>query len=170
MSTEVETVKAVVEITPLLKTVWFFANLAYSGVLIWGLKNVSSALKGSTTDGKGGVQAASSPQGTGWNNMLRSRSSTINGNPVTTNNSGQQSANPEPDISYARVSGAIGSIAIASLFVGMSYWILYALFFGNGTGAYNIAAKINSMGGFFIVGAALFLPYAFERLSSIFKV
>lgn len=169
MSTETEAIKAIVEITPFLKGVYIFANVAYTGVLIWGLKNVSSALKGSTPatqDGDG--QGNATPQKTGWNNMLRSRP-TIDGDPAPAGGAGKQPASTEPDISYARVSGAIGSIAIASLFVGMSYWILYALFFGTGTGAYDIASKINAMGGFFIAGAALFLPYAFDRLSSIFK-
>ena len=116
MSTEVEAVKAVVEITPLLKGVYFFANVAYTGVLIWGLKNVSSVLKGPPiTEMKDGIQQETTSQRTGWHNMLASRSS--NTRIVGGTIDGTQTSNHDPGLSYARVSGAIGSIAIASLFV-----------------------------------------------------
>jgi len=161
MSTEVE---AIVKITPFLRGVYIFANIAYTAVLIWGFKNVSAALKSTPSI----QQNQATPKTSGWNNMLRSNPA-IMPPPADVKGNPRAVATPEPDISYARVSGAIGSIAIASLFVGMSYWILYALFFGTGTGAYDIATKINAMSGFFIAGAALFLPYAFDRLSSIFK-
>ena len=168
MSAETETVKVIVEITPFLKGVYIFANIAYTVVLIWGFKNVSAALKGPASNPQNSGQVNPLPQSTGWNNMLQSNSPT-NGTTPSIVAGTQQSVSSEPDISYARVSGAIGSIAIASLFVGMSYWLLYALFFGTGKGAYDIGSKINAMGGFFISGAALFLPSAFDRLSSIFK-
>jgi len=154
-----------------LRGVYIFSNIAYTGVLIWGFRSVSVGLKTPviTTDPNTGkpVQSSNARASGGWHSMLRSRS-----RPTVDGNGAVPAPNPsqEPDISYARVSGAIGSIALASLFVGMSYWILYALFYGVEGGTFDIAAKINSMGGFFLAGAALFLPYAFDRLASIFKI
>jgi len=161
--------ETVIAIHPwILGGIYLFVNLAYTYVLVWGLRNVAFALGESGDDQGGNGNNGATPQRSGWNRMLRTHSRpTVEGDQV--DDKGNPITSPEPDISYARVSGAIGSIAIASLFVAISYWLIFALFFGNGKGAYDVGSRINSMSGFFIAGAALFLPYAFERLTSFFR-
>ena len=82
---------------------------------------------------------------------------------MTTNADGEQNL----DLSYAKVSGAIGSIAISSLFVGLGYYILYALYLEQGD-TFSLKESLNGLGTYFLAGAALFLPYAFEKLSTVF--
>lgn len=67
------------------------------------------------------------------------------------------------DGSFSRVAGALGAIAVASTFVGIGYWVLFELFLGNDL------AKLKDVGIYFLAGSALFLPYAFNQLSSIFR-
>lgn len=71
-------------------------------------------------------------------------------------------------MSYAKVSGAIGSVAIAALFVGLGYYILFAMFTENAEN-FTLDKKIDGLQTYFLAGAALFLPFAFEKLSEIFK-
>jgi hypothetical protein len=65
--------------------------------------------------------------------------------------------------SFSRVAGALGGVGIAASFVGIGYWILQQLFFAGDL------SKISQLHLYFAAGAALFLPYAFNQLSSIFK-
>jgi hypothetical protein len=71
--------------------------------------------------------------------------------------------NSGTDPSFSRVAGALGAIGLASTFVGIGYWVIYQLFLGD-----NLA-KLNDLGIYFLAGSALFLPYAFNQISSIFK-
>jgi hypothetical protein len=66
--------------------------------------------------------------------------------------------------SFSRVAGAIGALGIAAAFVGIGYWILHALFFVK-----SDLANIDGLRTYFLAGAAMFLPYAFNQLASIFK-
>ena len=66
--------------------------------------------------------------------------------------------------SFSRVAGAFGALALAVAVIGISYWLVYALFY-----AEDIAV-LKQAGWFFLSGSALFAPYAFNQLSSIFKM
>ena len=66
--------------------------------------------------------------------------------------------------SFSRVAGAIGALGIAAAFVGIGYWVLHALFFVEAD-----IANIDGLRTYFLAGAAMFLPYAFNQLASIFK-
>jgi len=123
--------------------------LAYTGVIIWGFKKIAKILNEKEEDGMSpGLRMMMSIQ-----NIPSSKG---------------QSQIYKLDLSYAKVSGAIGSIAISALFVGLGYYILFALFMDNSEN-FTMAKKIDGLQTYFLAGAALFLPFAFEKLAEIFK-
>jgi hypothetical protein len=67
------------------------------------------------------------------------------------------------DPSFSRVAGALGAVGLAATFVGIGYWVMYELYFGTDL------TKLSNLNLYFLSGSALFLPYAFNRLASIFK-
>ena len=67
--------------------------------------------------------------------------------------------------SFSRTVGAFGAMVLAASLAGISYWMVFDLFEDAGS---NLA-KLQSTGWYFLVGAALFAPYAFNQLSRIFS-
>ncbi|PLX45212.1 MAG: hypothetical protein C0605_01265 [Hyphomicrobiales bacterium] len=57
----------------------------------------------------------------------------------------------------------IGSIGLAALFIGIGYWVLFSLFLGP-----DKLEKLDHLWTFFLAGSAMFLPYAFDRLTKLF--
>jgi len=69
----------------------------------------------------------------------------------------------KPVGSFSRVAGAIGSTVLAALFAGISYWALHTLFMGGDL------TRLQDLSTFFLVGSALFAPYAFNQIRGIFQ-
>jgi len=65
---------------------------------------------------------------------------------------------------FSRTAGAIGAGGLAAIFVTLGYWIIYALHF-------DAAAidHLNGLSSYFMLGAALFAPYAIDKIKEIFK-
>lgn len=71
---------------------------------------------------------------------------------------------PDEVGSFSRVAGAFGAIALAAAMIRVSYWLVYALFYKEDL------TVLKNAGWFFLSGSSLFAPYAFNQLSSIFKI
>ncbi|MGD1015074.1 MAG: hypothetical protein ABR863_01355 [Roseiarcus sp.] len=69
--------------------------------------------------------------------------------------------------SYSRLSGFIGSVVLACFLWAISNYVLYASFYDTNTD--DISKFLGSLGTYFLAGASLFAPYAFNKLSSVFK-
>jgi hypothetical protein len=69
--------------------------------------------------------------------------------------------------SYSRLSGFVGAIVLASFLWGLGNVILYKAFAENGPE--EIQSLLSSIGSFFLAGAALFAPYAFNQLKGVFQ-
>jgi hypothetical protein len=129
---------------------YILAIAALSGVLIWGLKLLSRELQKPAPNaaGKSLLAAALSEK-------------SVQG--------GAQGVVPVPAQdqpgSFSRLAGTIGAIGIAATFVGIGYWIIFDLFLNNG----GDLTKIGDLKYYFLAGSAMFLPYAFNQLSSVFK-
>ena len=67
--------------------------------------------------------------------------------------------------SFSRTAGAFGAMALAASLVGISYCIIFDLFYNSGSNLKNL----QSAGWYFLAGAALFAPYAFNQLAKIFN-
>ena len=67
--------------------------------------------------------------------------------------------------SFSRTAGAFGAMALAATLVGISYWMIFDLFNNNGANLKDL----QSAGWYFLAGAALFAPYAFNQLAKIFN-
>lgn len=65
--------------------------------------------------------------------------------------------------SFSRTSGAIGTMGLAAVLVGVGYWLIYGLFYEAQLGV------LKDAGWFFLSGSALFAPYAFNQLSGVFR-
>ena len=72
---------------------------------------------------------------------------------------------PAMEASYSRVTGFVGAIVM-----GVFFWALGNIILFNGISqAAGIKTMLDGLLSFFLSGAALFLPYAFNQLSSVFK-
>jgi hypothetical protein len=68
--------------------------------------------------------------------------------------------------SYSRITGALGAVILTSFFWAIGNIVLsYAL---DSRGIPNIAPLLSACGHFFLIGSALFLPYAFNQLKALF--
>ena len=71
---------------------------------------------------------------------------------------------PSDATSFSRVTGAIGAVVVGSLF-----WIVSNIVIGAAiVSPQDVGGIVNGFGKMFLVGAALFLPYAFNQLKSVF--
>ncbi len=66
--------------------------------------------------------------------------------------------------SYSRVTGLVGAVIMTSFFWAMANIIIFKAFTAIG----DIRPLISSVQIFFLVGAAMFLPYAFNQIRSAF--
>ncbi len=66
--------------------------------------------------------------------------------------------------SASRIGMALGTLVLAVVVLGVGYYIVYALFMD-----VDLTKKLDKIHYYFLSGAALFAPYAFNQLSSIFK-
>jgi hypothetical protein len=70
----------------------------------------------------------------------------------------------EDSTSYSRVTGLVGAVIVTSFFWAIGNIIIYKAF----TQVSDIKLITESVGRFFLVGSALFLPYAFNQLKTVF--
>jgi hypothetical protein len=125
------------------------ATIAQTGILIWGFRMVSEVLK---STGKPEIDAEGK--------VLDSPGKTFLAQVVSEKNPKKEG---DEKGSFSRISGVIGSIVLAAFFGGVSYWALFTLFSGGSLD------KLSELQTFFLVGSALFAPYAFNQLRSIFQ-
>ncbi len=135
------------------KLIAFILSMAsMTFILLWGIKRIAVALGTSTGNGRSLASELLSEK--------------VEATPAATPVAGAAAA-AQPTTaqvgSFSRTAGAIGGMALAAAVVGISYWVLYALFY-NGD-----LARLEGVGTFFLSGSALFAPYAFNKLSKVFK-
>lgn len=63
--------------------------------------------------------------------------------------------------STSRLGAAVGTLVLAVMALGVGYYMLWSLFTQQ-------SVDLSSIGTYFLSGSALFAPYAFNQLSSIF--
>jgi hypothetical protein len=68
--------------------------------------------------------------------------------------------------SYSRVTGALGAVILTAFFWAIGNVVLADTLSPNA--AATIGPLLNAVGRFFLVGSALFLPYAFNQLKTLF--
>ncbi|HEY5723448.1 MAG TPA: hypothetical protein VIT45_14120 [Allosphingosinicella sp.] len=66
--------------------------------------------------------------------------------------------------SYSRIAGAFGAIVLAAALYAIANYIVWAMFFAPD----KVSPVLQNIGSFFLAGSALFAPYAFNQLTSIF--
>jgi len=72
---------------------------------------------------------------------------------------------PKMSASSSRLIAFIGMIILSALFLGVGYFTLWALFFGQP----KDVQAVKDTGTVFLTGSALFAPYAFNKLADVFK-
>jgi len=158
--------------------------LVATGILIWGLQKLNAAIS-SPDPSRGGA-----PLIAGVLREKRKRTVTttvtrptlagatlVAGAAPTTETETRQEEDPQAGGSYSRVSGAIGSMVLVAIVAGLGYFILYSVFFNHcllfvevtEDGNKKTVDLIYSLRYYFLGASALFAPYAFNQLSSIFS-
>lgn len=122
--------------------IMYVSLFIYTVVLIWGLRLISKSFK---DDGA----------------FLKLLSEDT---PEPKENSHSNNVEPLPKPSFSRLAGAVGSMGLAAVFIGIGYWVIFALF-------NNVDLnRLDGLGTYFLSGSALFAPYAFNQLTKVFKV
>jgi hypothetical protein len=83
----------------------------------------------------------------------------------------EETTEPQPaseDSSYSRIAGMIGAVVMAVFLWALGNIILYKCF-GDASQVSEVATIMQNVGSFFLAGAALFAPYAANKLTSAFK-
>jgi len=122
---------------------FFFAITGFTCVLVWGFRKIADTM---TTE--------TERKTTVMHEMLAD---------VPTQGPDGQAQEPGKG-SFSRITGSIGTMALVAMFVGVSYWAIYALFFDP-----TNLTSLNELGTYFLTGSAMFMPYAFNLLSKVFK-
>jgi hypothetical protein len=121
--------------------IMYLSLFTYTVVLIWGLKLINKSFENKGTFLK--LLSEDQPE------------------PKEDNHSNDE---PLPKPSFSRLAGAVGSMGLAAVFIGIGYWVIFALF---NNGDLN---KLDGLGTYFLSGSALFAPYAFNQLAKVFKL
>jgi hypothetical protein len=125
-------------------------NLAIIRLLVWGLGQVSARDILREKDPSAAKAAAAAPR------------------EAKTTGVGGEATELLPDAtSYSRVAGFVGMIVMASFLWAIGNIIIYKAFVQGGSD--EIQKFLSSIGSFFLAGAALFAPYAFNQLKSAFQ-
>lgn len=134
---------------PTFTPVWmFYATIAVvTFSLVYGAKRLSDSL----SDAKWKMSDALSEE------VIE----VTNGSPSTVKAS---DGSPQLAASSSRLLLAIGMIIMSSMYVGVGYFVLWAIFY-----APERLSDFDGLGKFFISGSALFAPYAVNKLSEVFK-
>lgn len=72
---------------------------------------------------------------------------------------------PQENTSYSRVTGLIGAIILATFFWALGNVVIYKSF----VNVSDVKELLSNMGGYITSGAALFAPYAVNKLTNVFK-
>ncbi|WP_051563722.1 hypothetical protein [Enterovibrio calviensis] len=132
---------------------YFSANIIMTFVLIWGLKVI--------------IQTATHKEPNSQSLLQQSISEKVLPQNKNDSDTGDAKEHSTSIGSFSRTAGAFGAMALAAATIGISYWLIYALFCQDSE---SISESLTSVGYFFLAGSALFAPYAFNQLSSLFKV
>jgi hypothetical protein len=84
---------------------------------------------------------------------------------VTANTQTTTQTAPDDNPSFSRVAGVLGGGVLASFFWGLGNIILHYAF----TDPSKISGIVSGSQPFLLAGSALFAPYAFNQLSTVFK-
>lgn len=71
----------------------------------------------------------------------------------------------QPPSSYSRLAGLVGAVVLGCFLWALGNVVLYKAF----SDPTEVSGLIAGVGGFFLGGAALFAPYAFNQLGIAFK-
>jgi hypothetical protein len=77
----------------------------------------------------------------------------------------QSTPGPSGETSYSRVSGMVGAVVLACFIWALGNVVLFKAF----TAPAEVGTMLQGLSGFFLAGASLFAPYAFNQLSAAFK-
>ena len=72
---------------------------------------------------------------------------------------------PNSKTSFSRVAGSIGSVGLAAFITGLGVWVFFAI----NSDTPDRIKRLNELWPYMGGGAALFAPYAFNQISSIFR-
>ncbi|OLF53675.1 hypothetical protein [Pseudomonas chlororaphis] len=148
----------VTDIKGLALPIFIFTLVVVTGVLVWGLRIIHDVLMRPDPD---------NPQLRFIDKALSEKCapSAVGAQPpaspaLAPSQPVGQKAGTAP--SSSRLGSAVGTFVLATMALGVGYYMLWALFTQQ-------SVDLSSIGTYFLSGSALFAPYAFNQLSSMFK-
>jgi len=143
---------------------FWFVIVAVSAFILFAFATLRTSLAGSKwnlADALSEAEAQQNPSaGTGGASPSAAAGTSGGGGSAA----GNQGA-PVMSASSSRLIAFVGMIIISALYLGVGYYTLWALFFGQAQEIENV----KQTGTLFLTGSALFAPYAFNKLADVFK-
>ena len=145
---------------------FWFCVAAFSVMLLVVVRMIHSELKKAGTMLNGGLGGGDSGKDPAPDLSLFMRTRVTTSLPTGRSKEGAGDTQVETDTDeiFSRTAGAIGAGGLAAIFVTLGYWIIYALHFDP-----EAIYHLNGLSNYFLLGAALFAPYAIDKVRDIFK-
>jgi hypothetical protein len=138
-----------------------------NGMLLWGLRQIQQMiaqgfLAGALTEKAARIEPATTSAPTDTRPRAPGQPA-----PAAVSAAGQSPVATGPSggpPSYSRFAGAVGAFVMAAMLAGVGNWVLFEAFKQP-----TALSNLTKIMPYFAGGASLFLPYAFNQLSSLFK-
>lgn len=148
----------VAEMKGLALPVFIFTLMIVKGVLLWGLRILQGVLLRPDPDNP---KLRFIDKALAEKRWVRTVDPPPQPNPAPNPPPQTPAAHKADDVpSTSRLGAAVGTLVLAVM--GVGYYMLWSLFTQQ-------SVNLSSIGTYFLSGSALFAPYAFNQLSSIFK-
>lgn len=150
----------IAEMKGLALPIFIFTLVIVTGVLLWGLRILQGVLLRPDPDNP---KLRFIDKALAEKRLVRTVDPPPQPNPAPNPSPPQPIGQKADDVpSTSRLGAAVGTLVLAIMALGVGYYMLWSLFTQQGV-------DLSSIGTYFLSGSALFAPYAFNQLSSIFK-
>lgn len=140
--------------------IFIFTLVVVTGVLLWGLRIPQAVLLRPDPDNP---KLRFIDKALSEKRLVRAVDTPPQPNSQTNQDPPPPAAQKSGDVpSTSRLGAAVGTLVLAVMALGVGYYMLWSLFT-------HQSVDLSSIGTYFLSGSALFAPYAFNQLSSIFK-
>ncbi|WP_051593886.1 hypothetical protein [Bordetella hinzii] len=150
----------VAEMKGIALPIFIFTLVVVTGVLLWGLRILQGVLQRPDPDNP---KLRFIDKALSEKRLVRAVDPPPQPNPAPNPAPSPPAGQKSDEVpSTSRLGAAVGTLVLAVMALGVGYYMLWALFTQQ-------SVDLSTIGTYFLSGSALFAPYAFNQLSSIFK-
>ena len=150
----------VAEMKGIALPIFIFTLVVVTGVLLWGLRILQGVLQRPDPDNP---KLRFIDKALSEKRLVRAIDPPPQPNPAPNPAPSPPAGQKSDEVpSTSRLGAAVGTLVLTVMALGVGYYMLWAPFTQQ-------SVDLSTIGTYFLSGSALFAPYAFNQLSSIFK-